>query len=59
MSEIDQKLQEALKDVSTEKLREWLETMTASRADEVQYQGHAIDRRTLINIISNRTPAES
>lgn len=58
----EEKMQEAkevLKDVSTEKLREWLMTMAASKTTEMPYRGTAISYGTLINIVSGRTQAES
>ena len=54
-----QEAKEALKDVSTEKLTEWLMTMAASKAAEMPYMEIVIGYDTLMNIVSNRTEAES
>ena len=54
-----QEAKEALKDVSTEKLKEWLMTMAASTAAEMPYMEIVIGYDTLMNIVSNRTEAES
>ena len=42
-----------------EKLREWLMTMEASKAAEMPYMETVIGYGTLMNIVRNRTQAES
>lgn len=51
-----QEASEAVKNVSIEKLREWLETMDAPKSTETQthYMGIVIDRNTLADIIRER-----
>ncbi len=51
-----QEAKEALKDVSAEKLREWLMTMAASKSG-TQYMGIVIDYDTLAEIIRERKEA--
>ena len=49
-----QEASEAVKNVSIEKLREWLMTMDASKRTETHYRGIVIDRNTLADIIRER-----
>ena len=49
-----QEASEAVKNVSIEKLREWLETMAATKSTETHYRGIVIDRNTLADIIRER-----
>ena len=54
-----QEAREAVKNVSIEKLREWLETMDATKSTETHYMEIVIDRKTLQTSSESEKKTES